>query len=701
MGQLANLFEPDLSQAPLHRLPQQLSGAQVERAERAEHRAAQGVAAAAEAEAPGMRGRAPTEQPPEQLVSEPSPVGEEPLQRPAGAPPQAEAQQAVQQAAMAPCAGSQPCRRTPDLADDLAEADGTDGTAAGVDPHCASTEEQQLLAQQARERLQRQVEKARVHKAQQQHSAATQEAVAALPPATAAPVPAIGTPPGLPPAPAPGSPYAGTSVLSPPPALFPAPAAGLPFGRRVRAARTGDRLQVSVSLEPQSLIGPGMALDLLASPPVVPPSVFPQHGMFPRSAAPDSAPPRAFWGAPFAMGPGSTLRVAPPVARLEHQRLWSGILAGADSAAAYPAPLAPACPPPAVSVQGALPPAAGPAPAGSSARSRPGSFAGERDALLAGDKLAAGGLLAASRSSLGLPYQQAAAPGGGMSVRLPEPAPAPAPSSSAASLPAPHRVVAEGSGLGKRRRSSDSIAQGEEEPEGALVGAARRRRAASARPAAVCFCGAEAGPGSRRCPAFWDPAWELEHQCLQQLAATALERPWRSLSVAELLARAEIPPLLGPQNMVTLRGFLGRRRHLFAVRCTDAVDAVEGAAAFLRYKRSLLQYLADHPPRVELARLAEAVPPPRGLSGEVADIVRRGLRDVLFKYFHGTTWQLSGSRDYRQPGTATVELCPFPAGPGGPRFPARCPSFQRDLNARACPEQERCPLSHARGRVFL
>lgn len=81
--------------------------------------------------------------------------------------------------------------------------------------------------------------------------------------------------------------------------------------------------------------------------------------------------------------------------------------------------------------------------------------------------------------------------------------------------------------------------------------------------------------------------------------------------------------------------------------------------------------------------------------------VGRGLREVLFRYFQGTTWQLSGSRSYCQAGTATVELCPFPPGTGGPRLPACCPAFQRDNAAVGCPDQERCPLSHARGRIFM
>ena len=59
----------------------------------------------------------------------------------------------------------------------------------------------------------------------------------------------------------------------------------------------------------------------------------------------------------------------------------------------------------------------------------------------------------------------------------------------------------------------------------------------------------------------------------------------------------------------------------------------------------------------------------------------------------------AGRTAYRDPRTVTVELQPFSAGAGGPRFPRICGHF-RGLAALDCPDQERCELPHAPQRVF-
>jgi hypothetical protein len=51
------------------------------------------------------------------------------------------------------------------------------------------------------------------------------------------------------------------------------------------------------------------------------------------------------------------------------------------------------------------------------------------------------------------------------------------------------------------------------------------------------------------------------------------------------------------------------------------VVAAGGAEAFLRYKRGLLQYLADHPPRVSISRLAAEVSPPADLPSVFKSLV--------------------------------------------------------------------------------
>ncbi|KAL4433977.1 hypothetical protein ABPG75_000418 [Micractinium tetrahymenae] len=149
-----------------------------------------------------------------------------------------------------------------------------------------------------------------------------------------------------------------------------------------------------------------------------------------------------------------------------------------------------------------------------------------------------------------------------------------------------------------------------------------------------------------------------------------------------------IPPQLASRSAADLHAFVWRRRHLF-LRCrgSDRVALVPGAQPFLRYKRCLLQYLADHPPRVELARLEGAVPKPAGLASDVGALFIR-------KFLSCEVWQL-GSTSYRL--LQTAELCPFPAGP---LYRPACRGFD-GLIAPGCPDQERCPLAHARLRPFL
>ncbi|KAL4433969.1 hypothetical protein ABPG75_000410 [Micractinium tetrahymenae] len=127
-----------------------------------------------------------------------------------------------------------------------------------------------------------------------------------------------------------------------------------------------------------------------------------------------------------------------------------------------------------------------------------------------------------------------------------------------------------------------------------------------------------------------DPVGDLEQCCLQLLQAA----PEGALPLPGLLSGVAgcWPQQLGELTEASLRAFLTRRPHLFARGSGDGLVAlVPGAAPFLRYKRCLLQYLADHPPRVELARLAAAVPPPggmpKGLNGMGLPRFLRGLLD--------------------------------------------------------------------------
>ncbi|KAL4433973.1 hypothetical protein ABPG75_000414 [Micractinium tetrahymenae] len=138
---------------------------------------------------------------------------------------------------------------------------------------------------------------------------------------------------------------------------------------------------------------------------------------------------------------------------------------------------------------------------------------------------------------------------------------------------------------------------------------------------------------------FWDPIWRLEVRCLQLVRA--------SLGGEALLP--QLLPSLGPSwpselgvlSEGTLRTFLAHRSHLF-LRCrgSDSVALVSGAAPFLRYKRCLLQYLADHPPRVELARLEGAVPKPAGLASDVGAL---SLYRFITKFLSREVWQLGST----------------------------------------------------------
>ena len=61
-------------------------------------------------------------------------------------------------------------------------------------------------------------------------------------------------------------------------------------------------------------------------------------------------------------------------------------------------------------------------------------------------------------------------------------------------------------------------------------------------------------------------------------------------------------------------------------------------------------------------------------------------------------WYCFGNKQPK-PGLFTVELQPFRAGAGGPRFPGICAHFMGS-SALSCPDQERCELPHAPQRFF-
>ena len=194
----------------------------------------------------------------------------------------------------------------------------------------------------------------------------------------------------------------------------------------------------------------------------------------------------------------------------------------------------------------------------------------------------------------------------------------------------------------------------------------------------------------------------------------------------------------------------------------DRVVAAGGAEAFLRYKLNILQYLADHPPRVSLPRLGLEVRPPADLPAVFRNMVSlrpapctcpvavllgahgqglqpqgrwlraarnpcrpggastrqpvttgiphpfacparpQDVRTFHRRFLNLEVWVLSGPDVYSSPGLVTAELCPFPlprdAGPEAPRFPPACPAFKG--TAASCPQQERCQWGHARVRLF-
>ncbi|PSC73107.1 3-ketoacyl-thiolase peroxisomal [Micractinium conductrix] len=211
---------------------------------------------------------------------------------------------------------------------------------------------------------------------------------------------------------------------------------------------------------------------------------------------------------------------------------------------------------------------------------------------------------------------------------------------------------------------------------------------------------AVAAAGHARSPAhaggpFWDPVWQLEWDCAQRLRAA--EGP---LPLQQLLKSVEWPRQVFAASPGCLPGFLARRPFLFDLQQGGggelSVSLLPGAKDWLMYKHALLQYLADHPPRVPLRQLEEALPPPASLPA-----CMRGmwLSKLMEHYLSCEVWSAAGRTAYRDPRTVTVELQPFSAGAGGPRFPRICGHF-RGLAALDCPDQERCELPHAPQRVF-
>lgn len=75
-------------------------------------------------------------------------------------------------------------------------------------------------------------------------------------------------------------------------------------------------------------------------------------------------------------------------------------------------------------------------------------------------------------------------------------------------------------------------------------------------------------------------------------------------------------------------GFLRRRPTLFQPLEDGRVAAARHAADFLQYKRALMQYLADSPPRVTFQQLEAAVPAPSGLLSSLTCTVGGALGGV-------------------------------------------------------------------------
>ncbi|PRW57934.1 RNA binding rggm [Chlorella sorokiniana] len=166
-----------------------------------------------------------------------------------------------------------------------------------------------------------------------------------------------------------------------------------------------------------------------------------------------------------------------------------------------------------------------------------------------------------------------------------------------------------------------------------------------------------------------------------------------------------VPPPCGPLNTTLLRHFLDRRPHLFRLDRGEQVEAAEGAAAVLRYKRELLQYLGSRPPqgRVTAEQLDSQMAPPSGLPSHLAS---KGavhfVREILWREAEVVTVE---------PSVVAVELRPFlleadeclaarNAGYQLPTFSQPCRFFFQLNGTRAsCTHGLRCRFVHARERA--
>ncbi|PSC73212.1 iron manganese superoxide alpha-hairpin domain [Micractinium conductrix] len=175
---------------------------------------------------------------------------------------------------------------------------------------------------------------------------------------------------------------------------------------------------------------------------------------------------------------------------------------------------------------------------------------------------------------------------------------------------------------------------------------------------------------------------QLEWDCAQRLRASGGPLP-----LQQLLESVEWPRQLGSPSAGNMHIFLAQCHQLFSREAdSDSVKLLPCTESFLRYKRALLQYLANHLPRVDERQLEDELPPPAGL-----------LRKMHAKSLMQLVKANMGSDVWTPSNTWTLELRPLCAGPGGPRFPPVCPRFN-GRTAAACPEGDRCPLRHSRPR---
>ncbi|KAL4438010.1 hypothetical protein ABPG77_004231 [Micractinium sp. CCAP 211/92] len=161
---------------------------------------------------------------------------------------------------------------------------------------------------------------------------------------------------------------------------------------------------------------------------------------------------------------------------------------------------------------------------------------------------------------------------------------------------------------------------------------------------------------------FWDPVWRTERQLVRQLDVRGPMRP------EDLLAAVDWPPQLDRMDAEGVALFLRRRPGLVQLLQDGRAAAAGRAADLLQYKRDLLQYMADRPPRVSLDELQAAVPTPQGL---LSDLACTSLYNFLRTHLADVVWL----RRSNSPVPSMVELRPWELArrdatlPGAPRPP--------------------------------